>query len=250
MPRKAREVSSTGFYHVILRGINQEAIFNKSANKRKVIYTIIEKQEDNPIEIYGYCIMNNHIHMLVRGDISMLSTFISCVSITYAMYYNRVNDRVGYVFQNRYKSYPIEKEDYFWTCLRYIHNNPVKAKLCKTPEDYKWSSFNGYMNATDILLSVKAHQFMGKTYSHIDSFTTYHQEEDFKLYPDVEEDYKMVQMRIVEHIVSIIMKKYNIENSCEIKGYKQAFKELKLALKDEAELKPGEIKEYLMQLEE
>ncbi len=250
MPRVAREKSSTNFYHVIMRGINQEAIFYKSVYKRKMIHTILKKQEDYPIEVYGYCIMNNHIHLLVRCEISVLSTFIACINTTYALYYNQVNRRIGYVFQDRFKSYPIESESYYWTCLRYIHNNPVKAKICQKPEGYKWSSFNGYIDKRDLILNSKAYLFMGKTYPNMTTFSEYHQGEDFNLYPDVEEDYKIIQEGIVIHIVELIMDKYGIKDKWDIAINKQATNELKKKLKDNAKLKQGEIRKYLAYLQE
>lgn len=250
MPRKARAMSSTNFYHVIMRGINQEAIFHKSAYKRKLLHTMLEKQDKHPVEIYGYCIMNNHIHLLVRGEIRVLSSFIACINTAFAMYYNRMNQRIGYVFQDRFKSYPIEDENYFWTCLRYIHNNPVKAKICIKAKDYKWSSFNGYINKADILLDSQSYVFMKKTYVHAEEFLTYHHQKDFNLYPDVEEDYKIMQMEIAEYLVEMIVEKYRLESKWDIPGDKWAKRELKMILREEAKLKQSEIREYILGLEE
>ena len=83
------------------------------------------------IKVYAYCLMSNHVHMLAKDVNEKLSFAMRRLNSRYAMYYNKKNDRVGYVFSDRYKSEVIETREYFLTCLRYIHQNPVKANICR-----------------------------------------------------------------------------------------------------------------------
>ena len=86
--------------------------------------------------------MPNHFHLLIKASLSDLSAFMAVISSKYASYYNYKHKRSGVVFQNRFQSQCIEDANYFWNCLRYIHLNPVKAKLCKDPRSYKYGSMN------------------------------------------------------------------------------------------------------------
>ena len=161
MPRKARRESATGIYHIIIRGINREEIFKQKKDIKK-IYGIMKLYLVDEMEIYAYCIMPNHLHMLVKADLEVLSDYMKKVGSVYASYYNLERERTGYVFQGRFKSECVENERYFWTCLRYIHNNPVKAGLAKRGEPYIGCSTWEYQNGKMYLLHKKAFEMCGK----------------------------------------------------------------------------------------
>lgn len=249
MPRTARELSSTGLYHVIMRGINQEHIFKETSFKHKIIQIIKEKLEDTSVEIYGYCIMDNHIHIILKSNVNDFSYFMAKVNISYAIYYNYVNKRSGYVFQNRFKSYPIENEKYFWTCLRYIHNNPIKAKMVKYPDLYKWSSYRGFISCTDLLLSNKGYKLMKNNFANKKSFIEFHLELDHAIYPDINEDVIIIKNLIAEHIWKITLNNYNLSNFLELYTNKLAMKYLRTELKDKAEFNNRQIQEFILKQE-
>ena len=146
LPVTKRKRSSTDFYHVIIKGINNERIFNQSREKVYFKSIIRKKLSKYQIEIYSYCIMSNHAHLIIRAELKELSIFMASVLAEYASYYNFKHNRNGHVFQNRFKSECIEDDYYFWTCVRYIHLNPVKAKMIKKAEEYKYSSLVEYVS--------------------------------------------------------------------------------------------------------
>lgn len=148
MPRKSRESLETTFYHVIVQGIKKEYIFNGKVNIEKYIELLICEQRKFKVEILAYCIMNNHAHILLYTEkITEMSKYMHSVNQKFAQFYNYINnERVGYVFRDRFKSEPICNAGYLVRCIRYIHNNPVKAKIVKNPSEYKYSSYNDYFN--------------------------------------------------------------------------------------------------------
>ena len=146
MPRKPRLLSDTGIYHVMVRGINKRAIFKTSGEKEKYLDTIGRMNEEGEFSLYGYCIMDNHAHLLIKEEADSIDLSMKRIGVSYAYYYNNKYDRVGPLFQGRFRSERIETEDYLLSCLRYIHNNPVKAKLAPNPAAYRWSSYNSYIS--------------------------------------------------------------------------------------------------------
>lgn len=148
MPRVARKDFSTSFFHVMVQGINKEYIFNEEKLKDKYLELITKYEKEYNVEILAYCIMDNHVHLLIyTEDINQMSRYMHRVNSIYAGYYNYINtNRVGYVFRDRYVSEPIYKEEYLLRCIKYIHMNPVKAKMVKQCEDYKYSTYCDYLN--------------------------------------------------------------------------------------------------------
>ena len=139
IPRKYIE---TSFFHIMVQGINKEYIFNSHEDKNKYIEMMGVSKYKYDISILEYCIMNNHAHLIIyTEDMSELSKFMHKVNQKYAMYYNKKNQRVGYVFRNRYQLQQIKDEGHLITCIKYIYENPVKAKICKTSGEYLYSSY-------------------------------------------------------------------------------------------------------------
>ena len=147
MARVPRSSFDTSFFHTIVQGINKEYIFNKEEHIRKYL-TLLEKyKEEYNISILAYCIMNNHAHLLLHVQkIEEMSKYMHKVNALYANYYNKATNRVGVLFRNRYQTEPIYNERYLMQCIKYIHMNPVKARMVKRCEEYEFSSAREYTN--------------------------------------------------------------------------------------------------------
>lgn len=164
MPRIARKNSNSNFYHIIVQGINKEYVFNKSEFIEKYQQIILEKKEKSNITILAYCIMNNHAHFLIFSEkIEYLSKFMQRVNTSYSQYYNKINKRVGYVFRDRYYSQDILNQKHLYSCIKYIHNNPVKAHICNYMNQYKYSSYNEFLGKKIIINDESIRLLFGKT---------------------------------------------------------------------------------------
>lgn len=149
MPRRPRRMSASGIYHVMIRGINKMQIFNDDADNIQFLH-FLEFTQTDEFQILAYCLMGNHAHLLIRTSktgIEPLEAGMKSLCIRYAAYYNRKYERIGTLFQDRYKSQPVTTVGYFLRVLRYIHNNPVAAGITDTMADYPWSSCHDYFAA-------------------------------------------------------------------------------------------------------
>lgn len=144
MPRAAREKSESGIYHIMMRGTNRKEIFLDDEDNRRFLRTLNTCKKNDKIIIYGWCLMGNHVHLLLKEGEEGISKTIQRLGISYASFYNWKYHAVGHVFQDRFKSEKVETDEYLLTVIRYIHQNPVKAGMVIRPSGYKWSSCNGY----------------------------------------------------------------------------------------------------------
>jgi len=147
MPRQAREKSEKGIYHIILRGINRQQIFEDEEDYLKFLDTIEKYKTKSGYKLLAYCLMGNHIHLLIMMGKESLEQIFKRIGSSYVYWYNWKYERVGHLFQDRFKSEPVDDEDYLFTVLRYIHQNPLKAGLCKSIEKYAYSSYREYLEA-------------------------------------------------------------------------------------------------------
>ena len=158
MPRKERKHSETGIYHLMLRGINRQDIFDEDADYWALIRTLSSIQyrlNDDLVtkvctcHIYAYCLMPNHIHLLLSEKDWKVGDVIKSIASSYVLYYNKKYGRTGHLFQDRFKSEPCNDSSYFITLFRYIHQNPIKAGLSKTAKEYRYSSWgNDYLGSS------------------------------------------------------------------------------------------------------
>ncbi|WP_366923915.1 transposase [Metallumcola ferriviriculae] len=144
MGREARKRSSTGIYHIMLRGIDKRDIFLDDEDKIRFMEKLMKAKETGKFELYGYCLMDNHVHLLIKEN-EDIGASIKRITVGYVWWHNNKYGRTGHLFQNRYKSEPVETESYLLTVLRYIHQNPVKAKIVLQAKDYSWSSYKQYL---------------------------------------------------------------------------------------------------------
>lgn len=145
MPRKSRKKSRNGVYHIILRGINKQIIFEEEEDKRRFLDTLGRFKKQCNIKLYGYCLMDNHVHLLVKEVEVTVSEFIKRICSSYVYWYNMKYERCGHLFQDRFKSEVVETRAYFFTVLRYIHQNPLKAGITNDVLNSKWTSIGEYL---------------------------------------------------------------------------------------------------------
>lgn len=209
MPRKARQKSESGIYHIIVRGINRQSIFENEEDKEKFIEVIEKYKEKCGYEIYGYCLMDNHVHILLKEKQETLSQIMKRISSSYVYWYNWKYQRRGHLFQERFKSEPVEDDSYLLTVLRYIHQNPLKAGLVKSLGEYKWSSYYEYIKENrivDIELGLKL--IAGNNNNEIESFIRFNNEMNNDVCMELQEK----PVRVSDEELRLIVKnKYGIE---------------------------------------
>jgi len=144
MPRKARRESRSGVYHIIKRGINKQSIFQDEEDKDIYLDRLLQCKKDSAFELYAYCLMSNHVHLLIKEGNESISIVMKRIGISYAYWYNKKYDRIGHLFQDRFRSEAVENDKYLLTVTRYIHQNPVKIGL--RIDD--WTSYNSYLKDT------------------------------------------------------------------------------------------------------
>ena len=150
MPRTARIKSDSGIYHVILRGIGQQNIFEEDRDKERFIETLKRYKNEMNFEVHAYCLMDNHVHLLIKDRKDELERIMKRIAGSYAYYFNWKYGRKGHLFGDRFKSEPVQNENYYLTVLRYIHKNPDKAGILPI-EKYKWSSYTEYLKSPDLI---------------------------------------------------------------------------------------------------
>lgn len=153
MPRKPRTLSSTGIYHIILRSVNQHIIFEEDSDYQKFLFILSDCKKKYDIDIFAYCLMNNHIHLLIHIPDDKLASFFQSLGTRFVRWYNNKYSRSGHLFQERFYSSAVESEQAYLSTLIYIHNNPVKANMCRYASEYRWSSINAYLGAENPLIN-------------------------------------------------------------------------------------------------
>jgi len=146
MPRHAREKSKSRIYHVIWRGANRQEIFHEEEDCMFFLDRLERVKKKAGISVYAWCLMSNHIHLLVREGNESLSITMKRLGVSYVGFYNWKYQTIGHLFQDRFKSEKVENDSYLLTVVRYIHQNPVKAGMVDHVDEWKWSSCLGYYN--------------------------------------------------------------------------------------------------------
>ena len=145
MPRAARKQSKTNIYHTILQGINRQLIFEEDQDYKKFLDIIADCKRASGFKLYAYCLMGDHAHLLIAVTFEGLEQIFKRIGAKYVHWFNWKYGRAGHLFADRFKSEPVESTEYFLTVIRCIHQNPVKAQLAGSVEDYRWSSYNDYV---------------------------------------------------------------------------------------------------------
>lgn len=225
MPRVARKKSNSGIYHIIMRGINRQTIFEDDEDFKKYIQTLLRYKEICEYEIYAYCLMDNHVHLLLKEGTEPLDTVMRKICGSYVFWYNKKYERVGHLFQDRYKSEPVENDRYFLTVLRYILHNPRKAGIVTQIHEYKWTNYLEYITEIaytdiDFVLNIFNTDRKVAKKRFIDYINEYYDDKCL----DIHEKKRLTD----DYVREIINTQYKIENAIDFQGLEPAKRNLYL----------------------
>jgi REP-associated tyrosine transposase len=142
--RRLRIEFAGALYHVTARGNERRSIFRDDADREKYLERLAHYRERFGFQLLAFCLMDNHVHLAIETGREPLSRIMLALQGSYTQAFNRRHDRVGHLFQGRYGAFVVDRERYFIALLRYIHRNPVEARLVERPDQYRWSSDRFY----------------------------------------------------------------------------------------------------------
>ena len=205
MPWKAIKKSESGIYHVMLRGINQQQIFEEPEDFEKFLQILKDCKAISGYKLFAYCLMGNHIHLLIKPEEESLEQAFKRIGGRFVYWYNVKYQRIGHLFQDRFRSEPVETDEYFMTVLRYIHQNPIKAGLCKVIDAYTYSSYKEYFIESDLIDTESAYQIISQ-----EQFREFHEEIETKQCLDVDEN---IRIRLTDEQAKCVMKRVSGKGS-------------------------------------
>lgn len=211
MPRSSRQKSYTKVYHVIIRGINKQDIFLDNQDFRKMIKEVKRTKQKYEFEIYAYALMSNHVHFILKDKNDNLSIAIQSLAVSYSNYFNKKYERVGHLFENRFKSHAVESESYLKNLVRYIHKNPENAGL----KNYIWTSYGEYMSDENKLITKE--QVMLIFENNIENFKAFHNV--YEKNQDYDKGYEMISKLQDNEAKKIIQEIINEPNLIKIQNY-------------------------------
>lgn len=149
MARPLRIEYSNAWYHVMNRGLRREDIFFNRDDRISFLSLLKDIFENYHVQIHAYCLMNNHYHLMLNTPFPNLSKAMRHLNGLYTQRFNRSHNTDGPLFRGRYKSKIIQSEEYLTSLSRYIHLNPVAAKIVQSPEDFEWSSYRSFARLSE-----------------------------------------------------------------------------------------------------
>ena len=163
MPRPLRPIDDGLVYHVISRGNNRRSVLHGDGDYLAFLQAVADLKERKPFELYGYCLLGNHIHLLLRPRKGSISRILQSLLVSHTQRYHRLHRSSGHVWQGRFKSPVIQDDEHLLTVLRYIEANPLRANLVEKAGDYRWSSFacHGGGSSDPLLDPVPAYEALG-----------------------------------------------------------------------------------------
>ena len=142
MPSGPRLLVENACYHIITRGNQQQAVFVLARDYKKYISNLRKYTEKYHFLLYGFCLMPNHVHLIGEpAELKNLAKFMQCLNRSYTAYFNKHYQKVGHLWQGRFISKVIAKDQYLLDCIQYVEFNPVRANIVRTAVDYPWSSY-------------------------------------------------------------------------------------------------------------
>ena len=161
MPRQARLDASGTLHHVIIRGIEKRRIVDNQKDREEFVSRLGKVTADTKTSVYAWSLMTNHAHLLLRSGPLGLPQFMRRLLTGYAIGYNRRHSRIGHVFHNRYKSIVCDEDAYFQELVRYIHLNPLRAKLVKAIAELNEFPWSGHA----VLMGKVRHEWQERDYT-------------------------------------------------------------------------------------
>lgn len=199
----------------MIKGIDNQDIFYDDQDRRIFLKHILESKKEFNYNVYAYCLMDNHVHMVIKSQKEFLSKAIQSLMIRYVHYFNRKYKRTGPLVQNRFKSKNIENQRYFLEVCRYVHRNPENAGIEKT-ENYQWSSYSEYLGKPKIIdKNILLHYFNND----LNEFIKFTQKNEY--FEDLNElaEYEMMSKLTDGQLAYIIMQLFNINDVSEIPSF-------------------------------
>ena len=165
MARRPRLFAAGVLYHVIVRGNQRRKTFTAESDYRGYIERLARYRKKYDYVLHAYCLMPNHVHLLVESSEQPLAKFMQGLQQSYSQYFNKRHGKSGHVFEGRYKAIICQKDPYLLELIRYIHLNPVRAGIVKSPERYRYSGDYAYLQgrANEIIDPAKALSMLGGT---------------------------------------------------------------------------------------
>lgn len=240
MARHARLESPTSYYHVMIRGNNREFVFLRREQKARYLEALAEEVEEGSIALAAWCLMDNHVHLVVKADLSSLAAAMKSVNTSYAMSFNLYEERIGHVFQDRFRSEIVRDDRHLLTVIRYVHNNPRKAGLVTDAAGYPWSSYGGYLYSPSLIGSEQRELVMGYFAESVSAFAAFHDLPDDEEHLDIREDQLRDRVARGQQIVDAYCRQRGVSKA-EVSADRQAADELILRLLDSTMLSHREI---------
>ena len=215
MTRIIRTFSKSNVYHIIIKGCNDGVIFYDDMDRNIFLDRIKLTKEEFKYKVYAYCLMSNHVHMVIDVQQENLSKAIQSLTIRYASYFNKKYDRKGTFVQGRFKSKNIENQRYFLEVCRYVHRNPEKVGIEKTSE-YRWSSYKEYIGKEKIIEKKTLLYYLNNSMENFVKYTNKIEDiQEIMKYADFEINNKLND----QELINIILKKFNYDSIDKVINY-------------------------------
>jgi putative transposase len=150
MARPVRIEYPGAVYHVVCRGNNRQAIFRDDHDRKRYLEKLSFYCADKEVALLCYCLLSNHVHLVLETPQGNLSRMMQPFQTSYTIYFNKRHRRTGHVFEQRYKAFVVDRDDYLLEVSRYVHLNAVAARLAERPAQYRWSSYGSYLTGKGI----------------------------------------------------------------------------------------------------
>ena len=170
MARRPRERSEADIYHAISRGVGRQRIFEDDVDRAEFMAALAASAARTETDIWAWCLMENHVHLLARAPLDRLSEAMRVLQTRYALFFNAAHGHAGHLFQGRFKSIAVNSDSQLVATVCYIHRNPVAAGIVRSCADYRWSSYNEYLN----LPEKDSRKFVVEAFGSLDEFVRIH----------------------------------------------------------------------------